>query len=268
MCGFKAEILDEFKDLLAKQRIPNSLDEDSRSELKSIVRSSVEEAISNFSSAYDLRLQKLEDKFAEIESGLREKNETLKEVAEKTTSLENENKELKEKVDALEEEIEERTNRSLRSHIVLKNVPKSGKETWSTTTNIAAKVIQTASCGAISFAQAHNMLERCHRGKPRENSSSPPPIYALIDDWRNAEWIRNEFRKKPKEYNVWCDQKYGTRTTWRRNQALQKRKELKRKGDIVGGYVKYPALLMVRKEVGGDFVEDEDFSTMPVVFDE
>ena len=175
------------------------------------------------------------------------------------------------KVGELEEEIEERTNRSLRSTLVFKNVPQKGKETWAATTNLAAQAIKTASSRRISFDAAHSMLERCHRGKPprkARGNSSPTPIYALIDDWRNAEWIREEFRKKPKDFEVYCDQKYGTRTTWRRNKALLKRKELKRNGDISNGYVQYPAVLMVRKKVGDDYYEYEDFSKWPVVFDE
>ena len=271
LTSFKSEILDEFKDLLTKQYIPKTLDEDSCRELKAIVRTSVAEAIESFSKSYEERMQKLESKVIELESNMKERTQELQEaVDEKTSSLVTANEQLIEKVKELEEEIEERTNRSLRSTLVFKNIPQSGKETWAATTNKTAEAIKVASRGTISFDAAHSMLERCHRGKPSKKGkkSSPTPIYALIDDWRNAEWIKDEFRKKPKDCHYYVDQKYGKRTTWRRNQALLKRKELKGKGEIVNGYVDYPAILMVRKKAGDEYKEYSNFSNMTVVFDE
>ena len=210
-----------------------------------------------------------------LETSVSEKDTNIQKVTEQATELMKENVTLKEKVEALEEEVEERTNRSLRSTLIFKNVKCTGKETWAETTTKAAEAINTVSRGKISFDEAHDMLERCHRGKPRKsrgNSSSPTPIYALIDDWRNAEMIKEAFMTKPKDVHIYCDQKYGKRTTWRRNQALQVRKELKRTGEIVSGYVKYPAILMVCKQQRHgqkkEYEEYDNFSSMPVVFDE
>ena len=60
------------------------------------------------------------------------------------------------------------------------------------------------------------------------------------------------------------DQKYGKDTTWRRDQALLKRKQLKQGEKIFSGHVEYPSKLMVKYNKDKDFVLDEDFSNIPV----
>ena len=266
---FKADILDEFRDILTTQHIPKSLDEESYGQLKEVIKNSVEEAITTFSQKYDERLHKLEKMLTNVvESSVKQ----AEEMEHKTLSLTKENEALRLKVDCLEEEIEERTNRSLRKTLIFKNIPQNGKETWDEPTEKVAEAIHKASKGDISFDEAHDMLERCHRGKPRRAGGNapkyPPPVYAAIDDWRNSERIKDCFFNRPANFDVFVDQKYGKRTTWRRNQALKKRKDLKAKGDIVSGYVKYPAVLMVKKRHGLKYEEFDNFSKMPVVFEE
>ena len=50
---------------------------------------------------------------------------------------------------------------------------------------------------------------------------------------------------KEANFNIFAEQKYGPITMKRRNLALQKRKELKDSGTISGGFVAFPAKLMV-----------------------
>ena len=52
------------------------------------------------------------------------------------------------------------------------------------------------------------------------------------------------------DFVISADQKYGPLTSRRRSLALQKRKELKQDGHITGGYLEFPAKLMVN--VGGE----------------
>ena len=62
---------------------------------------------------------------------------------------------------------------------------------------------------------------------------------------------------------VVVDQKYGSDTTWRRDQALLKRKTLKQQKKIFSGHVEYPAKLMVKYQADDvDFVLYEDFSNI------
>ena len=108
------------------------------------------------------------------------------------------------------------------------------------------------------------MIERAHRGRGSNNGSH---VYAAILDWRDTEIIREHFSTKPKNMNIFVDQMYGPRTTWRRNQALMMRKTLKSKGEIVSGYVAFPAKLFVKKAGNTTYTLHKDFSSMPVVID-
>ena len=105
------------------------------------------------------------------------------------------------------------------------------------------------------------------RKKNKDNRNRP--IYAAILDWRDSETIKEFFQsnKKPKDIrNIFCEQKFGARTTWRRNKALEKRKELKEKNSIIAGYVQFPAKLMVKKPGQNKYVLAEDFSKIDVIF--
>ena len=68
-----------------------------------------------------------------------------------------------------------------------------------------------------------------------------------------------------KEFKITADQKYGPITTRRRGLALRKRKELKAQGVIAGGYVKFPARLMVNLPGNVD-VEGRKIYTMHTDF--
>ena len=73
------------------------------------------------------------------------------------------------------------------------------------------------------------------------------------------------------EFNICADQKYGPLTTKRRNLSIQKRRELKLDGTISGGYVDFPARLMVNftGEVAADgkkvYKLHSDFSKLDVI---
>ena len=115
---------------------------------------------------------------------------------------------------------------------------------------------------------AANSMERAHRGKARRNSTGRTrPIYAAIDDWRSSEKIKDYFNHKRNTSGIYCQQMYGPRTTWRRNQALAMRKQLKESGDISQGYVAFPARLMTRKRIDTKYILHKDFSNVPVIFD-
>ena len=92
----------------------------------------------------------------------------------KALSLATGNEALGLKVDCLEQEIEERKNRSLQKTLVFKNIPQNGKETWDETTQKVTEAIHTALKGDISFDKAHDMLERCDRGKPHRAGGNTP----------------------------------------------------------------------------------------------
>ena len=99
----------------------------------------------------------------------------------------------------LQEELEDRTNRQLRNTLIFKNVPGEKKEKWEKTRSTLAALISEVSFKAdesdsVSEEEALSMIERAHRGKPVENQKGPSFIYCAIDNWQNAEWIKNIFK--------------------------------------------------------------------------
>ena len=96
-----------------------------------------------------------------------------------------------------------------------------------------------------------NWIERCHRSKPNKFKKGKRDIFAAFYDWNISDAIRKKFRyngtKSDSNYNhVVVDQKFGSDTTWRRDQALLERKKLKQQNKIFSGHVEYPAKLMVK----------------------
>ena len=167
-------------------------------------------------------------------------------------------------VNDLRERLEERTNRSLRNTLVFKGVPSSkslrDKETWEETSELLAEHIERVSGKKMKRDEARAVIERAHRGRFRDHQKVAD-IYVAITDWREAEKIKDFFKfRKNAGDGIFCDQKYGPLTSWRRNEALKLRKDLKDEGKIVSGYVKYPAKLFVKKTEYGDYDIYRDFS--------
>ena len=166
----------------------------------------------------------------------------------------------------LENIIEDRTNRQLRKTLVFKNVPESDSETWEQTEMKLVEAIHTIA--KVPIEEAEVFIERAHRAIPIDNRDGPRPIFAAFYDWKQAELVKDAFRKNNIENGatLMAEQKYGPLTTKRRNEALRTRKELKSSGKIINGYVAFPAKLMVRTVAGARYHMHKDFSKMKVVF--
>ena len=80
-----------------------------------------------------------------------------------------------------------------------------------------------------------NWIERCHRSKPNKFKKGKCDIFAAFYDWNVSDAIRKKFRYNGTNNHVVVDQKFGSDTTWRRDQALLKRKILKQKNKIFSG---------------------------------
>jgi len=225
----------------------------------------------------------------EIES-LKNENSNLKKQSEfnksSIESLKGETATLKSKLakfeanqNSLAEEIEERTNRQLRKTLVFRGIPEqsiqkdpssadseSRKENWADTEKLLAQKIADI-CDDTTFEDARAMIERAHRASPNPNykGSSPRPIFAAFYDWKSSEFIKRQFRFNATELQ--CDNKYGSRTSARRNLAMKERKRLKDNGSIAGGYVDFPARLMVRDSNarGVKYYLKKDFSKEPII---
>ena len=71
-------------------------------------------------------------------------------------------------------------------------------------------------------------------------------VFAVFYDWNQAQEVLWKFRKNGRNSGIFIDQLFGKNTTYRRDLALQYRKELKDNGDIAKGFVAYPAKLLVK----------------------
>ena len=118
----------------------------------------------------------------------------------------------------------------------------------------------------ISVDEAKPLINRCHRGGDRKYYKEEKrirPIYIAFMRWDTCEDLLNAARKQS-EFSL--DYKYGPLTTVRRNEALKYRRELKGSGDIVSGFVKFPAVLMGKKTSEGKYTIIRDFSDDEVNF--
>ena len=137
---------------------------------------------------------------------------------------------------------------------------KTDEKTWEQSTNTLIDTLVQVADGKHDREYFQNCIERAHRGRPSDHSNHPN-IFAAIADWRDSELIKGIFWRN--NLNIYCEQKYGPRTTWRRNQALMLRKQLKQDKMISSGYVAYPAKLMVKyphNSRNDPFVCHQDFS--------
>ena len=116
-----------------------------------------------------------------------------------------------------------------------------------------------------------NMVERCHRGARSRSyrGEGPQPIYAAMYDWKDCEFIIEQFRQhniSNPSSPIRVEYKYGPLTTKRRNMAMAERRRLKNNKTIISAYVAYPAKLMVKTDRQGNYKLHQDFSRAKVDF--
>ena len=173
------------------------------------------------------------------------------EIPAEIQSLRDENHKLKAD---LNEEIENSTNRQLRRTLIFRNIAETKDiETYAEVKTILADVISSNT--QIPNQVALQGIERAHRETKRTDGSrnGKRNIYAAFHSWELAQRIIEEFRRKciaDRSFQIYVDQMYGPLTTQRRKLAYDMRKNLKDQGIITGGYVDFPARLMVN--IAGD----------------
>ena len=202
--------------------------------------------------------------------------EIVDELAARVTNLENApncdnqhpqaSEDLAKELDKVKERLEERTNRQLRQTLVIKGVKELPQgETWEQTKELLASTI--AKTVKTSYNNAYVMLNRVHRSRPSANphKRGQRDIFANLFSWDNCERLVKDFRhvNVRGQSDVRVEFKYGPLTTNRRMQAMERRRTLKDSGDIVSGYVAYPARLMAKTRGSSDYRMLENFSLSP-----
>ena len=167
-----------------------------------------------------------------------------------------------------EEKIEEMKNRQMRNTLVFKGIAESENEqTWD---DVEYNLLKTIRKVIKDFPD--DLIERCHRGYQKLYSpSGSRDIIARFFSWKDAEDVKRAFARKnskDRNFGVYANQKYGPRTTARRNLAMVKRKELIASGDVAKAYVNYPAKLMVAKNMKDtEFKLHKNYSSHPITDD-
>ena len=260
------------------------------------VKNTIKDAIKNEFTSLKDEIVRLQNELETVR-GVADNANKLSEILKKDcTQLKEDNTNLKSKLqtvikeqESLQETIEDNKNRQLRKTLVFKGIPEQrfsdeqnsnpdgsprmNPESWDDTATILATQI-SETLDDTTVEQARRMVERCHRGaeNKRYKGTAPRPIFAAFVDWRDSEKVKETFRKKnisDRNCNVYAEQKYGPRTTVRRNSAMKERKRLIDSGAIIGGYVSHPARLMIKdsRARGASYKLWRDFSKEPVRFE-
>ena len=209
-----------------------------------------------------LTLEQHDDDIGYLKSENVKLKQTIDELMERVGSLENVSKNIQsqspegqdsltKELDRVKERLEERTNKQLHQTLVIKGVKELPKETWEQTKQLLASTIsQTVE---TSYSNAYQLLNRVHRGRPSENPNKrgQRDIYANLFSWSHCEQLVDDFRK----LNV-------RGQTNRRIQAVERRKCMKDAGNIVSGYVAYPARLMAKTVGSSEYRMVEGFSSV------
>ena len=154
-----------------------------------------------------------------------------------------------------QDDLDDTRNRNLRKTLTLRNIKQESlRESWDTTKRILANEIHTI-IPHRSPKEILSQIERAHR--PKENQSpvsqhnKVPPIIAKFTDWKFTEEIKTSFIKAAKSsrnnHIVYVSQIYSPGVTKRRNEAMKVRKQLRNEDKQIQAYVKFPAIVMVKK---------------------
>ena len=227
---------------------------------------------------FDERLAAVNEDIAALKSELKSKDNDIINLKAEINSIKAENKTLEarmttlqattiESFKQLEEKVEDRTNRQLRQTIVVKGLAEKPNEKWADTKNLLAKHVSKNY--QMEFKTAFALFDRVHRGGGngfQDRKKGKRDIYALCAKWEDSEYlVWNSYganKNKPKKDRVVIEYKYGPLTTLRRGEAMKKRKELLDNKLCRNAYVRFPAMLMVRKEGEEKYTMSEDFSNV------
>ena len=194
-------------------------------------------AVSQKFSTLNKRIEELEAKLAKLE-GLPNKIGPLESIPSK--------------VDLLAEKVEDRTNRQLRETLVFKNIPEEERDaSYKETKELLATVI-SRNCPDFTYNDVLTQIKRAHRESKRNSEQNSRAgkrlIFAAFHSWDMTQKIIETFRQKcitDRAFTIAAEQKYGPMTSKRRQLAFILRRRLIDSGEIVSGYVDFPARLMV-----------------------
>ena len=150
----------------------------------------------------------------------------------------------------------------MRNTLIIRGLP-TGKDekTWNDTANaFATHLTQKLRWDDASRLRLLDDIERIHRGHTKEpNQKGPPVTYVHFQSWKCAQSLIRKIvdGNKRKHLTISVQQMYSKQTMIRMDEANQKRKSLKEDPEKSkwAFFVKYPGVLMVRKDGETKFSE-------------
>lgn len=166
---------------------------------------------------------------------------------------------LNKRINDLEMQLEDQTNRNMRSTLILKNVP--GKETsWGDTSATVANLLHSFDKAESAATILDDWIERAHRIKPNpQHQNDPNPtkrdgplnIAVRFSLWKYSEKAKQILIKRNNDpkftNNIFVDQLQSKKLTTRTNKAKLHRKNLKTDHPDWKMFVAHPANLMCKK---------------------
>ena len=185
-------------------------------------------------------------KIQENSSNIAENTAAITALSARVDDLTNENIEKAKEIQKLTEDMDDLRNRNMRNNLVLKGFPESTGDEKENTREIV--VAHLAELGGQDYDEVDNIVDRCHRGGRKDkNNNKPRNIYMNLCASRYVDFYIDAAWRKNKNTPIRHERQYTASVNERRNAAMLERKRLKEAGEIIAGYLEYPAKLMVKK---------------------
>ena len=153
------------------------------------------------------------------------------------------------KIEKLEEQLEDQTNRSMRTTLVFKGIPGTERSLDQTSEVLSNKINEMCN----KEVDISDWVERAHRSKANESENKTKiNIIAKFCSWRQSESIKKivvDFNKNEPDISkhIYVEQLQSKKLTERTNNAKKRRKDLKQEHPDWKMFITYPAKLMCKK---------------------
>jgi hypothetical protein len=208
------------------------------------ITKSITESLSNL---WQERITKNEENIDANAESIEANEAAITDLVSRVEALEGERKHSDEMIQKLHDDLDDAKNRNMRNNMVIKGFPETvGKE------DTRALVIQhLAQMTEETTDTLDQIIDRCHRGGRVVDENKPRNIYLNCTTSRYVDSFLKAARTTKSKYKH--DRQYTKPINDRRNAAMLERKRLKDTGEIISGYLEYPAKLMVKKVGENDF---------------
>ena len=189
---------------------------------------------------------------------------TVNDIPATNTALLNKVDALEKKLVKVEADLDDVRNRSMRGNLVIHGIQESenndNPQTKVTTCDLVANFLVTH-LDAPSHEAAKAQVVRAHRSaKNNRQRNTPRPIFIKFDRDDTAEMYLSASIRKRTINNGFKVQKQFTKPLQDRiNQATHERRKMMDKGEIVKGFVEYPAVLKVLRPGDTKYTKIKEF---------